>query len=455
MTGKYEDYINSKRLSVTPSGVDVPLSELNDNLFDFQKASVSRALKLGRSALFANTGLGKGFQILSWCEQTNKATGKPVLMLAPLAVSHQFVRESQKIGIEINIAESDADIINGINISNYEKLHKFSASNFSGIALDESSILKNSSGKYCQALIDFSSTIPYRLSATATPSPNDFEEFGTQCEFLGVMTKSEMLATFFTHDGGDTSTWRLKKWGENKFWEWLSSWATIYRMPSDIGFSDEGFVLPELIDHHHSIKSDLEPDEGMLFAQVGSMTERRKARKSSITDRIQHAADLINNSDEHWLVWCELNDEADLIESLVKDSKQVKGSQKPELKEKILDQFSDGDLRVLVSKPSICGAGMNWQHCRNVLFVGINDSWESLYQATNRVYRFGQTRSVNRHLVFTEHEYPVFQNLKRKAEQAEQMWANSSRFFRDAFGPTDRYFVDYKPQYSMEIPSWL
>ncbi|HEY9643729.1 MAG TPA: DEAD/DEAH box helicase [Coleofasciculaceae cyanobacterium] len=423
-------------------------------MFNFQHATVDRALKLGKSALFANTGLGKGFQELAWAEAVCQYTDSPVLLVAPLAVSKQFKREAQKIGLSVNICESQVDVTSGINITNYEKLHKFEARSFSGIVCDESSLLKGN-GKLARSVIDFASVIDYRLAATATPSPNDYQEFGMQAEFLGVMTQQQMLATFFTHDGGNTSVWRLKKWGEDKFWQWVSSWATVYRMPSDIGYSDDGFVLPPLIDHHHAIESTLTPEDGALFVSVASMSDRRRARRESLADRINHAAELINSDRDSWLVWCELNDEADELLKLVPDAKQVAGSQSPEEKERILNEFSDGDLRVLVSKPSICGSGMNWQHCRNVLFVGINDSYESLYQATNRVYRFGQKREVHRHLVFSEHEWVVFDNLQRKAQQADRMWSEVGKYFSTVLRPTDRHFIDYKPSQKLEIPSWL
>jgi hypothetical protein len=226
-------------------------------------------------------------------------------------------------------------------------------------------------------------------------------------------------------------------------------------MPSDIGFSDDGFILPPLVDHHHPIESHLAPEDGALFATVVSMNDRRRARRESIVDRVEVCADLVNSDRESWLVWCELNSEADALVDAIGDAKQVSGSMTPEQKEQALNEFSSGKLRVLVSKPSICGSGMNWQHCRNVAFVGINDSWESLYQATNRVYRFGQMQEVHRHLIFSKHEYPVFENLKRKEAQADRMWQSASRYFRDAVNPSQRYFVDYRPTVKMELPSWL
>jgi Helicase conserved C-terminal domain len=450
----YKSYIESKRLTVVPQGLNVSPDRFNPVLFPHQLVSVLRALKLGKSALYANTGLGKGFMILQWAKIVAEETNCPVIVVAPLSVSHQFKRESAKFGVDVTIAANQSEIQPGINITNYEKLSKFDPRSFSGAVLDEASLLKGN-GSMSKMLIEFASVIPYRLSATATPSPNDFEEFGLQSEFLGIMTKAEMLSTFFTHDGGDTSVWRLKKWGESKFWEWLASWATVYRMPSDIGFNDDGFVLPPLVDHHHVIDSYLEPEEGALFASVASMNDRRRARRESIGDRVKLCAELANNSNEPWLIWCELNSEADELVAAIEDAKQVSGSMKPEKKEQVLNAFSSGNLRILVSKPSICGSGLNWQHCRNVVFVGINDSWESLYQATNRVYRFGQTQEVHRHLIFSKHEYPVFENLKRKAEQADRMWESAARYFRDVVNPTQRYFVDYQPTVKMEIPSWL
>lgn len=460
-TAEYLQFIESKSLLASEVGINVDPSTLNPNLFPFQRWSVDRLLRMGRAALFASTGLGKTGMQLSWAEAVHNHTGKPVLIFAPLAVSKQSSRESKKFGVDIKYVESQDDVCNGLNITNYEKMHKFSSNEneWAGIVLDESSLLKNETGKFSQALTEFASTIPYRLACSATPAPNDFMEFGTHAEFLGVMTREEMLATFFTHDGGNTSQWRLKKHGKAEFWKWIASWASVYRLPSDIGFSDDGFILPPLVDCVHTVESQLEAKEGELFAWVGSMSDRRNARKSSIEDRVNKAVELAMSNSEPWMFWVEFNDEGDMLEKRLSELtpfvRQVAGRHTLEQKEQYMTEFADGDIRILISKPSICGTGMNWQHCRNVCFVGINDSWESMFQATNRFWRFGQTQQVNRHLIFSEHEWVVFSNLKRKQEQAESMWNESAKYLQTATTPTSRQLIDYKPIDSFELPDWL
>lgn len=291
---EYTEFLQSKIIAATPCGIECAPSNLNSSLFNFQRASVSHALQLGKAALFASTGLGKSIMQLSWAEQIASKTNAPVLLVAPLAVSKQTARDSEiKYGICVRLVESQSDIGDGINITNYEKLHKFEPSKLSGIVLDESSAIKQSGGKTSDTIIQFASTIPYRLACSATPAPNDYMEFGTHAELLGVMSREEMLCTFFKHDSGDTAKWRLKRHGESEFWKWVSSWAITYRMPSDLGFSDDGFVLPPMVDHHHVVDAEMEAAEGMLIPIVASMNDRRKARKSSLEERIEMCRRII------------------------------------------------------------------------------------------------------------------------------------------------------------------
>lgn len=464
-TAEYLQFIESKSLLASEVGINIDPSTLNPNLFPFQRWSVDRLLRMGRAALFGQTGTGKSIQELAWLEAVTRETGSPVLLLTPLAVGHQTYRDAGKYGVEceIRIIEDSNGIGDGINICNYEKLHKLDSSVFAAIALDESSCIKHDTSKTYAALCDFAQQIPYKLAATATPSPNDQDELGTHAEFLGIMSKSEMLSTFFTKDSSDSSKWVLGGWGRSRFWEWVCSWAVIYEKPSDIGFSDEGYILPPLRDHIHIVDSVMQPGEGELFPTVASMNDRRRARKSSINERVEKAVELITSDEgrkEQWLVWCSLNDEADAIESALQDVDpfclQVAGRHKPEIKIKRAMDFVEGNLRVLISKPEIFGWGMNWQQCRNVLFLGIDDSYEKLHQATNRLYRFGQTKEVNRHLVFSHPEYVVYQNLKRKEELAKEMWSESRKYVQQAnHDRTKRDFVEYNPQVIMTLPGWL
>lgn len=452
----YQSFIQSKLLSVQPSGFK-PFN-LNECLFDFQRDTVDRACQLGKSAIFANTGSGKTLMQSAWADQVVNQTSGKVLILAPLAVATQTVEEASKFGININLCEAQSDVVGGINITNYEKIHKFDPSEFDGIVLDESSVIKHHSSQAFDQLTEFARFIPYRLACTATPAPNDFMEFGTHAEFLGVMKRTEMLSTFFKHDGGETSKWRLIKWGESEFWKWLCGWSVVMRDPSDLGYNHKGFDLPPLNTINHVVSGALQPKDGELVAIVRNMNDRRRARKASLVDRCEVAADLANNSDEAYLIWCDYNEEGDLLESLIPDAIQVSGKDSAQSKVAKMMDFTHGNARVLVSKPSICGFGMNWQHCRNVIFAGINDSWESMYQATNRCWRFGQTQEVYRHLIYSADEQVVIENLARKEKQAETMWREMAKHasqYSQIKGAVTRQEMEYNPRVEMELPQWL
>jgi DNA modification methylase len=307
---------------------------------------------------------------------------------------------------------------------NFAELH--------GLVLDESSILKSHTGKTRQQIIDSAQGIPYRLSCTATPSPNDFEELGNQCEFLGVMTRTEMLATYFVNDTGDTGTWRLKGWGASKFWEWMGSWSVVVRNPSDIGFNGDEYILPPLQYFEHVVEAN-KLLEGELFAKTAqTLQERRKAQRDSIEYRCRALADVVNaDKSEPWLIWCHLNDEAEMLTKLIDGAVNVQGSDTPEIKSKNLMGFAHGDIRVLVSKPKIAGFGMNWQHCARMAFVGLDDSFEKFYQSVRRCYRFGQKRNVQVHLFTSESEGQILINLKRKEKQHHQISKQMIDFMKD------------------------
>lgn len=417
----YAEFLTNKRITVAPSGFDA--GPLNPMLFQFQHDITHWSLRRGKAAIFADCGTGKTPMQLVWAEQVARRMNKPVIILAPLAVSHQTVREAQKFGIEASVAITSADIKSaGIYVTNYEKLHHFDPLMFGGVVLDESSILKSYSGATRNALVESFAATPMRLCATATPAPNDYMELGNHSEFLSVLTRTEMLSTFFVHDGGDTSKWRLKGHAEDEHWKWVCGWAVMLRKPSDLGYSDDGFALPPLNLVHHVVKSNKQPDGFLFTVEANTLTERRSARRDSLRERVEMAAEIVaTKPNEPWMVWCDLNAEADLAEQLIPDALQVSGSQKDEVKEERMLGFAAGDLRVLVSKPSIAGYGMNWQHCANVVYVGLSDSYEKFYQSIRRFWRFGQRQQVNCHVVTAEAEGAVVRNIERKEADAMNM----------------------------------
>jgi DNA modification methylase len=416
----YNQFLEKKQIKSFSSGLDVPESEINKMLFPFQKILVKWALKKGKAAIFADTGLGKTPMQLEWADQIHKRTDKNILVIAPLCVSQQTTREGKKFNIDIHYCRHHEDTKPGINITNYEMLDNFDLSLFGGVVLDESSILKYQQGKTRTKIIKACQGVPFRLSCTATPSPNDFMELGSQAEFLGVMSAVEMLAMYFVHDGGETSKWRLKGHGKYKFWEWMAQWAVVIKKPSDIGYLDTGYDLPPLNMIEHKV--ECKAVDGFMFPEIAQgLLDRNRARKESVNDRVQMCAELINASDEPWLVWCHLNDESIKLASLINDSQDIKGSDSIEKKEAVTEKFIDGKLKVLISKPSISGFGLNLQHVHNMAFVGLSDSWEQFYQAIRRCYRFGQKEIVNVHVIAAETEGAVLANIKRKEKQAKEM----------------------------------
>ena len=426
----YETFIKSKRRAEVATG-HAP-GHLNEYLKPFQHAIVSWAARRGRAAVFADTGLGKTIMQLSWADEVQSHTGGKILILAPLAVSEQTIEEGAKFGIEVQRVPHGNDIPGpGVWITNYERMDSIDYTELNGLVLDESSILKAHDGKTRQRIIEAAQGVPYRLSCTATPSPNDFEELGNQCEFLGVMTRTEMLATYFVNDTGDTGTWRLKGWGASKFWEWMGTWAVVVRNPSDIGFDGAEYILPPLQYIEHVVETEQLGDE--LFARPAqTLQERRKAQRDSLEARCRALAEVVKaEPDEPWLIWCHLNDEAELIADLIPGAINVQGSDAPETKAKNLLGFAHGDIRVLVSKPKIAGFGMNWQHCARMAFVGLDDSFEKFYQAVRRCYRFGQKRRVKVHLFTAENEGQILANLKRKEEAHHEMSASMIDHMKD------------------------
>lgn len=416
----YAAFLERKAPADPATGLtDVPA--LPAQLFPFQRDLAAWALKRGRAAIFADTGLGKTAMQLAWAHTVADHTQKPVLILAPLAVAHQTVREgAEKFGIRSSYAKRQADASGAIVVTNYERLDNFDVSAFSGVVLDESSILKSYDGATRTALIESFARTPFRLACTATPAPNDYMELGNHAEFLGVMTRMEMLAMFFVHDGGETQQWRLKGHAESDFWRWLCSWSAMLRRPSDLGYSDNGFALPSL--NVHSCVVPSAASDGALFAlEAATLQERIGARRASVADRVAKCAELVNAKPGHWLIWCHLNSESQALASQIDGAVEVTGSMSADEKEAALLGFAAGNIRVLVTKPSIAGFGMNWQHCHQMAFVGLSDSWEEYYQAVRRCWRFGQRQDVDVYVISAESEGSVVANIRRKDADAQRM----------------------------------
>lgn len=424
----YQAFLNSKSQQAGDDGFK-PVW-MSDFLYDFQKDLVEWSLRKGRSAIFADCGLGKTPMQLVWADNVVRHTGKPVLILTPLAVGAQTVREGEKFHIDCHQSRDgtwpeDKHII----ISNYERLHYFKPSDFAGIVLDESSILKAFGGVTRKEVTAFGQQLPYRLCCTATPAPNDLIELTNHAEFLDVLTGKEIIALFFKQDGNTTHSWRLKGHAKEAFWKWLASWSSAVKQPSDLGYDNEAFDLPPLNMHDITVGGKTLP--GMLFpVEAHTLQERQQARKQSVVERVAKAASLVNESTEPWIVWCNLNYESEALRKAIPDAIEIRGSDSAEHKEQGLAAFSAGDVRVLVTKPSIAGWGMNWQHCANVAFVGLSDSYEQFYQAIRRCWRFGQEREVNAYVIAADTEGAVVANIRRKERQARNMFNNVVRHMK-------------------------
>jgi len=460
----YERFLETKKQTAVSSGFGKAKAEMNPHMFEWQKDVVYWALRKGRCALFEDCGLGKCIQSLEWGTSVAKYCNKPVLFICPLSVAEQTKREADKFGFEnVRVVRDQNQIIQGVNVTNYEILDHFDVSVFSGVILDESSILKNFSGKMRNEIIEKFCDTSYKLSCTATPAPNDFMELGNQAEFCGVMSRTEMLATYFIHDGGDTSKWRLKGHAQNRFWEWLATWAVVLTNPADLGYSRDGYVLPELNTEQIIIKSDenIINDNYSFFANVAqTLNERRNARRNSLTDRCKATLEIINKEpDAQWLIWCDLNAEADELKRIISDAVEVRGTDDPDAKADRLNQFTIGNIRRLIVKPSIAAWGLNWQNCHNMIFVGLSDSFEMMYQAVRRCWRFGQKSAVNVYIITSEAEGAVKENIERKEKQAAKMTAemvaHTKEILEEEIRGTVRITIPYNPQIKMEIPKWL
>ena len=458
---RYEDFLAGKQHIPPSCGFEVDKPAMNIHMFEWQKDITRWALRKGRAALFEECGNGKTIQQLEFADQVAKREGMPVLIVAPLTVGAQTLREAQKFGYSAAICRTQDDVTPGINITNYEMLQHFDGRSFAGVVLDESSILKNYTGKMRNQIIEMFKDTPYRLSCTATPSPNDYMELGNQVEFLGIMSRTEMLATYFIHDGSDTGKWRLKGHAEDRFWEWVSTWAVVLTCPGDLGYPNDGYILPSLNMTEHIVEVKSDGEYSLFGCEIAkTLTERRDARRASLRERCEQAEEIIaQNPDDQWVCWCDLNAESELLAEFIPNSEEVRGSDKPDAKEDALMRFANGALRVLITKPSIAGFGMNWQQCHNMIFVGLSDSYEQMYQAIRRCYRFGQKRPVNVHIVTSAAEGAVKANVERKEQQAAEMKRNMVQYTKEILRKDirgqERIVIPYDPQIVMIVPDWV
>lgn len=439
----YKEFLDKKEL--TEEKVGFEYDKLPSKLFGFQNMITKWALKRGKAAVFADTGLGKSFMQVSWADAVVKKTNKQVLVLAPLCVAEQTVSEAEKLNIKVDYRrEYDKD--SKIIITNYEMLgafeDKIKEGVFSGIVIDESSILKHQDSKTRNKIISLSQNIPYRLSCTATPSPNDHMELGSQAEFLGLMDYSEMLSLFFTHDGSETQKWILKGHAKDRFWEWVSSWAVYIKKPSDIGFLDDDYDLPKLNNNYVNIG---------LFADynLNGLKGRHKAKQGTVKERVEACAEIVNSSKEAHIVWCNRNDESKELKKLISDSVEVTGSDSVDEKKLKIMAFTNGDVKVLITKPKIAGFGMNWQHCHNMTFVGLTDSYEQTYQAIRRCYRFGQEKEVNVNFIVHSKENVILQNIKRKEKQNDEMSREIVKFMGEFQNKEVHNLIKEKAEYKL------
>ncbi len=407
----YLSFLGEKRRHVHDAGRTIDPDSLHPSLFPFQRTMVAWACRKGRAAIFADCGLGKSRMQLEWA----RSVGRRVLIAAPLSVARQTVREATAIDLELTYVRNGLDVSHdGLWITNYEMIDRFDPAQFDAVVLDESSILKNVDGKTRMLLTETFGETPLRLACTAPPAPNDVAELANHAEFLGVMPRNEMLAAFFTHDDDG---WRLKGHASEPMYEWMATWATALRRPSDLGFTDEGYNLPPLIIVPEVVRADIEAP-GQLFAtELGGVGGRAAVRRGTLDERVGRAVDIAAGAHQ-WIVWCGLNDEANACTSALNGAVNVEGSWQPERKAEALEAFQDGEIRVLVTKPSIAGFGMNFQNCSRMAFVGLSDSYEAYYQCVRRCYRFGQKQPVEAHIVLSELEAQIAENVRRKESEA-------------------------------------
>lgn len=451
----YRDYIASRATKAQKQGF--PAKTINDKAKRHQIAAIEFSLERGKSAAFLDTGLGKSFVELEWARQVAEETRKPVLILTPLAVAAQMVREGDKFGIDARQIREQSEVGSGVMVANYERLAKLDPSLFGGVVLDESSILKSFAGRTRNMLMDAFVNVQFKLAATATPSPNDHTELGNHAEFLGVMRQQEMLSKWFINDTSTASQdWRLKGHAQEDFWSWVASWSRCATLPSDLGGDDTGYVLPEIDRRVHIVAADrmADAEQDMLFRiPEMSATSFHKEKRLTMRDRCEQAAALANH-DRPVTVWCESNEESALLTSLIDGAVEVRGDQKPEEKEARLLGFADGKYRAIVTKPKLAGFGVNWQHCAHAVFASISFSYEQHYQAVRRSHRFGQTERVRNDIVIADTEAAIWQAIHGKAEKHEEMKRRMSAAMRRAQS-SQKTRVKYDRPLDLAFPDWI
>lgn len=455
---EYLDFLKTKKVNVEKSGID-NIPQLNEKLFGHQLHTVDFALRQGRAAAFLDTGLGKTATCLEWGRVVTEHQNKPTLMLAPLAVGQQHEREGAKFDIDAKYIRDPSEINgNRIYITNYERLKLFNPSDFGGLILDESSVIKSFTGKTTAEITAFAKQMRFRLAATATPSPNDVMELGQHSNFLDVMASSEMMARWFVTDQSEMGKYRLKKHGIKDFWSWVASWARSIGKPSDVGYSDDGYVLPKMQTELHIVQTDLTAgaDEGQMFRSIDlSATSVHKEKRITSHARAARIAEVVKGEpNEQWVIWCETDYDADAIMSFLPEAVEVRGSMKPEVKEQRLMAFTDGIIKILVTKASIAGFGLNWQNCARTAFVGLSFSYEQYYQAIRRFYRFGQKREVHCHIAIADTELPIWKIVERKALEHETMKREMNEAMKREV-ITREVKVDYNPTVELKLPSFL
>lgn len=467
----YNQFLDSKRIVAPVSGFGIDPSTLNPAAFEWQRLIARWAIGRGKAAIFANYGLGKTLQILMFAQAVIERTNKPFLILSPLGAAKQTSHiEAPKFGYDVIYCKSHADVPNKavICVTNYERLRLFDPRAFGGMAADEASIIKDFTGKIRNQIMDLFQFMPYKLLATATPSPNDHAELGNYCQALDIMSYAEMLSTFFERRDRSSSNWSLGVWSANRFWEWLASWSMIIRKPSDLGFSDAGYDLPPLhihtIDVEHTVRNHILAQGAQLYLpglamEARGMSEQRNARRVTMDDRVETIAELVNNSSDQWVVWGEINPECDYAEKCIKDAVQVAGRHTEEHKEDSIMHFRRGDIRVLVSKTKIFGHGLNLQNCHQVAYLGWSDSFEQFDQSLHRFHRYGQEHDVHVHIATTDFDGAIIRNIDRKRQEHEER-INSVIAYTNAYTLANvqqahRNQIDYQPRVTMRIPAWL
>lgn len=428
-----------------------------------QSHAVDFALGKGSAALFLDTGLGKSLCAFTYADNVTKETGKPVLMFAPLGVTGQHKTESARFGFDANICREASDIRPGLNLCNYERLHLFDPGAFGGLILDESSVIKNFSGVTTRRLMEFGSHIPFRLACTATPAPNDHMELGQHCQFLGVMRSNEMLSRWFLADQSEMGRYRLKRHAVNSFWDWVSSWARCAEKPSDLGGDDAGYNLPPLNMHRHIVKTDITDDAGDDDGQArlfripsASATSIHREKRKTANDRAAKIAEIVKaEPGESWIIWVDTDYDADAVKQLLPEATEVHGRMTPDQKESGLANFSEGRARILITKGSIAGFGLNWQHCARVAFVGLSYSYEAFYQSVRRCWRYGQARPVEVHVACAETEEAIWQAIVRKRDDHDAMKIHMRAAMARAQQEVRSIKHDYQPANLAKLPSWM